>query len=97
MSSIAQSLALTASASLAGSLYTMSTVAVPAVLAGPTNAPLLVEQWNTMFRAGSKIGPTLVGLGMVNYLFVAWRAYRRGEGRWGVMGAAGVGMGGVAG
>ncbi|KAI4283783.1 MAG: hypothetical protein L6R38_001948 [Xanthoria sp. 2 TBL-2021] len=53
----------------------MSTIAVPAILAGQTNSSLLVSHWNSMFRAGSKVGPTLVALGAVNYLYAAWGAY----------------------
>ncbi|KAI4227251.1 MAG: hypothetical protein L6R36_002571 [Xanthoria steineri] len=72
---ICQGLAITASSFLAGTLYTMSTIAVPTILAGQTNPSLLVSHWNSMFRAGSKVGPTLVALGAVNYLYAAWGAY----------------------
>ncbi|KAL8995560.1 MAG: hypothetical protein Q9169_004733 [Polycauliona sp. 2 TL-2023] len=72
---ICQGIGLTASSFLAGGLFTMSTVAVPTILSGHTNASLLVAHWNTMFRLGIKMGPTLIALGAVNYLYVAWGAY----------------------
>ncbi|KAL8915891.1 MAG: hypothetical protein Q9208_008809, partial [Pyrenodesmia sp. 3 TL-2023] len=71
---ICQGLGITASSFLAGSLYYLSTIAIPAVLTAPSPS-LLLKQWHTLFRRGKKLGPALALFGTLNYLHVAWTAY----------------------
>ncbi|KAL8671122.1 MAG: hypothetical protein Q9168_004376 [Polycauliona sp. 1 TL-2023] len=60
---ISLGLGLAASSFLAGSTFTMSTVAVPTILSGHTNASLLVSHWNTMFSIGKKMARLIRAFG----------------------------------
>ncbi|KAI4230870.1 MAG: hypothetical protein LQ349_005971, partial [Xanthoria aureola] len=70
-----QGLGITSSSFLAGALYSISLLAIPAILVGKSNASLLASQWHSIFSVGQKVGPTLAILGTVNYLYVARGKY----------------------
>ncbi|KAI4225471.1 MAG: hypothetical protein L6R36_003903 [Xanthoria steineri] len=70
-----QGLGITSSSFLAGALYSISLLGIPAILVGNSNASLIASQWHSIFSVGQKVGPTLAILGTVNYLYVARGKY----------------------
>ncbi|KAI4246713.1 MAG: hypothetical protein L6R42_009811 [Xanthoria sp. 1 TBL-2021] len=70
-----QGLGITASSFLAGALYSISFLGVPAILVGKSNAFLLASRWHSIFSVGQKVGPALAILGTVSYLFVGRGKY----------------------
>ncbi|KAL8682869.1 MAG: hypothetical protein Q9186_001115 [Xanthomendoza sp. 1 TL-2023] len=90
---ICQALGITASSFLAGTLTTISTLAIPSLLSGNPPASILLTQWHTLFALGIKLGPTLALLGCVNYLYVA--CYSDGRRGWRKFVGAAVGTVGI--
>ncbi|KAL8703702.1 MAG: hypothetical protein Q9201_003123 [Fulgogasparrea decipioides] len=72
---VAQGLGITTSSFLAGTLYTISTLAVPAILTASSSPSTMLAQWHNLFSKGIKMGPTLALVGAANYLYLAYGAY----------------------
>ncbi|KAH0538996.1 hypothetical protein FGG08_004445 [Glutinoglossum americanum] len=90
---VAQTLGITSSAVLAGSLFSISFSTVPSLLLAP--APLLQQQWEAIYQHGKTVGPRVALFSAVNLLFVAYKRYDSGgfgggEGPWQAYGAAAV-------
>ncbi|KAI9773082.1 MAG: hypothetical protein M1840_008203 [Geoglossum simile] len=82
---VAQTLGITSSAFLAGSIFTTSFISIPSLLLAP--APLLQQQWEAQYLRGRVYGPSVTLFSTANLLIVAYKRYDsggfgEGEGSW---------------
>lgn len=54
-------------------VFTISTVAVPPLLATPTH--ILLSQWQRIFRTGATYAPPIAAFAALNYAYVAYSLY----------------------
>ena len=75
---------------LQGSIAAMSTIMMPSLLSSPASADVLAKQWLQGFTRGKALGPSLAGLSLAVYSYLAYDARAKGDAKWLAWAAAGV-------
>ncbi|KAI9801863.1 MAG: hypothetical protein M1833_002177 [Piccolia ochrophora] len=70
---VAQTVGITSSALIAGSLMSISLIGVPAIMEAP--GPLLLHQWHAMYTRGKNNMPKIAAVSLLCHGYVTYAAY----------------------